>query len=57
MIKLIHMLMPLFLCGAWAQGQEAESIHELTGVWQADFNADSSRIITKLRGARRSRTN
>lgn len=52
MIKLIHMLMPLFLCGAWAQGQEAESIHELTGVWQADFNADSSRIITKLRGGK-----
>jgi hypothetical protein len=39
-----------FVCILTCKSENLNQIDSLVGVWMADFNADSSRIITQLRG-------
>lgn len=52
MTKPFQILTLLLAFGTMSRSEEAKSISDLVGVWQADFNADSSRIITRMRGGK-----
>lgn len=52
MTKPVQILTLLLVFGTMGRSEEAKGIYDLAGVWQADFNADSSRIITRMRGGK-----
>jgi len=52
MTKLHLLLVLAFACAMTCKGESQNQINALVGVWQANLNADSSRIITKLRGGK-----